>query len=250
MKGLILTAVAFLAISCGAFAQTQQLWDNFPPQLRWDVGFNIGASGITRPIGPENAYTGTRTNVVPDYSLKLVYAFNPNWNIHFDVGWRKWESYGNWSNPYLMGTSLKNTPITFQLGSPAVTESISVNYVIPFYSDYKIFNKANIYFGATLGLVNTISDGSIGYSKYNNAPDSSYRYISKYNYGAGIGYSVGVQVGYTYYIWRKLGVNVELAARYVNMQTGRTNTIADDHGTDHYKLLFLPETVGIRYRFK
>jgi len=249
MKGILLTAVAVMALSGSVLAQ-DQLWENFPPELRWDVGFNYGASGITRPLGPEKAYQGTRTNVVPDYSFKVVYAIDPNWNVHFDVGWRTWESFGTWANPSTMGTTLKNTDVKFQLGKPALTESVQFNYVLPFYSDYKIFNKANIYFGVMLGLVNTVSDGSTGYSKYNAPPDSSYRYISSYNYAAGIGYSFGVQVGYTYYIRRRLGVNIELGARYVEMGTDKTNGLNDDHMTNRYHMLFLPETVGIRYRFK
>ena len=90
----------------------------------------------------------------------------------------------------------------------------------------------------------------MGYSRYNAPPDSSYRYISSYNYGMGIGYSFGVQAGYTYYIMPRWGLNVEIAARYVEVGTDKTNGLNDDHGTHKYHMLFLPQTFGIRYRFK
>ncbi len=249
MKGILLTALSVLALSGNMFAQ-RTLWENFPPEIRWDIGIDGGFSGITRPLGPEKAYQGTRTKVVPDYNVKLTYAITPNWNINCEVGSRTWESYGTWANPYYMGGALKNTEIKFQLGKPAITESFQLNYSIPFYSRFKIFQRATLYFGVTLGLVTTVSDGSTGYSRYSAPPDSSYRYISSYNYAAGVGYSFGAQVGYTYYIKRRWGVNVELAARYVEMGTGKTNGLSDDHMTNRYHMIFLPQTFGIRYRFK
>ncbi len=249
MKALLLTAAAVIAFTGSIFAQRQAIWENFPPDLRWDGGINYGASGITRPQGPANDYTGARTNVVPEISAKVVYAVDEHWNLVAELGMRKWESFGTWNNPYTMGTSLQKTEVKFQIGKPALTESFQLNYVIPFYSKWKTYNKANLYFGVNLGLVTTISDGSVGYSKYNAAPDSSYRYVSNYNYGSGIGYSFGLQAGYTYYFMRRWGVNVEIGARFVEVGTDKTNGIYDDHGTHRYHMLFLPETVGIRYRF-
>jgi hypothetical protein len=250
MKAFLLTAAAVLSFTGSIFAQRQAIWETFPPDLRWDVGVNYGASGITRPYGPQNEYAGTRTNVVPEYALKVVYAADEHWNFTFDLGMRKWESYGTWENPYLQGTSLKKTNITFGLGKPALTESIQANYVIPFYNRYRTIYRASLYFGATVGLVTTVSDGSTGYSYYKAQPDSSYRYVSNINYAKGIGYSFGVQAGYTYYFLRRWGLNAEIGCRFVEVGTEKTNGQSDDHGIHRYKMLFLPETVGIRYRFK
>lgn len=248
MKGFLFTAAVFLGLTGSAFAQTN-VWNDYKVDRHWDIGFNYGASSITRPLGPEQAYQGTRTKVVPDYSLHVQYVVTPHWHLAFDLGVRTWESYGTWTNPYTNGTSLKSTDVTFQIGKPAVTETFQLNYAIPFYSQYDVVNRANIYFGVAAGLVTPVSDGSTGYTKYNHLPDSSYRYVSNYNYAAGIGYSVGAQVGYTYYFKRKWGVNVELDARYVNVGTSQTNAVADDHGTSHYNLLYFAGSLGIRYRF-
>lgn len=249
MKAFLLAAAAVITLSGTVFGQRAAIWENFPPDLRWDAGVNAGFSGITRPTGPEKDYQGTRTHVVPEYSARVVYAADEHWNINFDLGFRTWESYGTWKNPSTMGTSLKNTEVKFQLGKPAISESIQVNYVIPFYTKYRTYNKANLYFGAMLGMVTTVSDGSVGYSRYNAPPDSSYRYISSYNYGSGIGFSFGLQAGYTYYILRRWGINVEVSARYVDVGTEKVNGLNDDHNTHRYQLLFLPQTIGIRYRF-
>ncbi|WP_133162688.1 hypothetical protein [Flavipsychrobacter stenotrophus] len=249
MKGFFLTAALFLGLTGGAFAQTN-VWNDYGVDRTWDIGFNYGASTITRPNGPEKFYQGSRTNVVPDFSIKLQYVVTPHWHLAFDLGWRTWESYGTWSNPYTYGTQLSPTEVKFQLGKPAITETFQLNYVIPYYSKYKVLNRANLYFGVSAGLVTTVSDGSQSFGKYNNRPDSSYRYVNGYNYGMGIGYSVGVQMGYTYYFLRKWGVNVELAARYVNMTASKENGLADAHGTTKYNMLFFPQTFGIRYRFR
>jgi hypothetical protein len=249
MKGTLLTAALLSVLSFEAFAQPN-VWENYGVDKRWDIGINYGASTITRPVGPEKFYQGSRTKVVPETSITLQYVINPHWHVNFNLGWRKWESYGTWSQPYTYGTQLKPQEVTFGLGKPAISAVAQFNYVIPFYSEYHVLNRANLYFGGTLGLVNTVSDGSTGFSRYNNEPDSSYRYVSNYNYASGVGYMVGVQVGYTYYFLRRWGVNVELGARYANVSTGTTNNSSDNHGTTNYGVLFFPETVGLRYRFR
>ena len=240
MKAFLLTAAALVAYAGSMFAQ------NLPPDYYWELGVNGGMSTITRPLGPANAYQGTRSNFVHDYSARLDYFLSPHWMLHLDIGDRKWESYGNWSPQDKYGVTLKPTGETFLIADHAVSSSVGFNYVIPFYTSYSEFNRANLYFGVMLGLVNTINDGSISYAKYNHAPDSSYTYTSKYDYGSGSGYNFGVQVGYTYYIIPRLGLNVELAMRYAHVKT-----IDEHYASENSKfyLLYFPETVGIRWRF-
>lgn len=249
MKGFLLTTALLFTIGSSALAQVN-IWQNYGVDRRWDIGFNYGASTITRPLGPEKFYQGSRTKVTPEYSFTLQYVIDPHWHINFNVGWRKWESYGTWSLPYSNGTQLKPTEVKFQLGKPVLSEVVQLNYVIPFYTKYDVMNKANLYFGVTAGMVNTVSDGSVSYSKYNNEPDSSFRYVSGYNYASGIGYMVGIQAGYTYYFLRRWGVNVELGARYANVTTHSTNGVSDPHATTSYNVMFFPGTLGLRYRFR
>ncbi len=240
MKAFLLTAAAVMACAGSLFAQ------NLPPVYTWEIGLNGGYCGITTPVGPATPYQGTRAPLVNDFSFKATYYFSEHWNISFDLGTRKWQTFGDWQINGLNGQKLNKREIRFLIADHAISESFQFNYVIPFYSQFNTDNRSNLYFGALLGLVTTINDGSQGYSTYNAPPDSSIRYMSNYNYGYGIGLSYGIQVGYTYYIAPRLGLNIELGMRHVGMDThdqrnGSQNT--------RYQLLYFPETIGLRYRF-
>lgn len=240
MKAFLLTAAALMACAGSMFAQ------NLAPVYDWEVGLSGGFSVITRPLGPAPGYQGTRTNVVHDYSLKATYYFNEHWNLSLDIGTRQWETFGTWQLNDANGQQLKSRNITFVVADHAVSESIQMNYLIPFYAQYSNFNRANVYFGLMFGLVTTVNDGAMGFSKYNAAPDSNYTYTSKYDYGYGIGASYGAQVGFTYYIIPRLGVNVELAARYAGVRTHDSRYGSEN---DHFHLLYFPETIGLKWRF-
>lgn len=240
MKAFLLTAATLMACAGSMFAQ------NLPPDYNWEVGVNGGYSVMTRPLGPANAYQGTRTNIVTDYSVRLNYFLGPHWMLNLDIGNRKWETFGDWKLDGLFGQSLKTQPVTFLVADNAINESVGINYIIPFYTKYNTFNRANLNFGVDLGLITTTNDGSINYKTYKTATDSGYTYVSRYDYGFGIGYSFGLKVGYTYYIIPRLGVNVDLSIRYADV---RTNNIQYDHENSRFYLLYFPETIGIRWRF-
>jgi hypothetical protein len=109
------------------------------------------------------------------------------------------------------------------------------------------YNKSNFYFGVMGGLVTTVNDASIGYSKYAYpSADSGMRYITSYHYGMGVGYNFGAQVGFTYYLAPRLGLNVEVAARYTDVGTNDSKYAGKN---SRFNLLYFPETVGLRWRF-
>lgn len=249
MKGLILTVVALVTSVSSLFAQYNSYRGGYymlPPLYNWEVGFQGGLSVATRPTGPAEAYQGNRTNIVHDYSVRANYYFNEHWMMGLDVGDRRWESFGTWEQPYTFGTYLQPRDVSFLIADHAISTSIQMNYVKPFYAKFNTFNRANLYFGAMLGWVNTINDNSIGYSKYGEAPDSNYKYVSSYHYANGIGWSFGIQTGFTYYIIPRLGVNLELAARYVDVGTREERY---SHENARYHLIYFPETIGVRFRF-
>lgn len=240
MKAFLLTVAAFLACAGSMFAQ------NLPPEYSWEVGVNGGYSVMTRPLGPPDGYQGRRTKVVNDYSARLSYFATPNWMIHFDFGERRWESFGDWQLTSLFGKKLGTREVSFLVAEHALSSSVGASYVVPFYTRYNTFNRANLYFGAMLGMVTTTNDGSLGYSKFGEGPDSNYTYVSSYHYGYGIGYSFGLHTGFTYYIIPRLGVNIELGVRYANVKTN------DEHYggvNNNFRLLYFPETIGLRWRF-
>jgi Outer membrane protein beta-barrel domain len=244
MKIFSFVCALFLVATTTVFGQYHL---NFPPDLNWEIGLNGGFSVCTRPVGPPDAYRGTRTNVVPDFSIRGGYSFNQHWQMNLDIGSRLWETFGTWQINGTYGQSLGNQNISFMLAQRAVSESIQFNYVIPFYTHFQVYNKANLYFGAMFGAVTTVNDGSETISKYKSPVDSSStNFVSKVDYNSGIGYSMGVQTGFSYFFVPKLGINVEFAVRYANITTSDINNGGE---LSRYRLLYFPETIGIRYRF-
>jgi len=240
MRALLLTAAVLLSVSGSVSAQ------NFPPDYRFEIGINGGGCLNTVPQGAQQNYEGKSSLVVPDFSLRFNYNITPHWQVNADIGERKFATYGNVPVEYTYGQSLQTRNQTFLIAKQAINESIELNYVIPFYSKFHVYNKSNLYFGAMLGLMTTVNDGSIKYSKYNSLPDSNLQYVSQYNYGPGIGYTYGLQIGYTYYFFKSFGVNIEIAARYTDVGTNDTKY---DHANARYGLYYFPETIGLRYRF-
>jgi hypothetical protein len=240
MKAIILAVSALFVMNSNLFAQ------NLPPDYYFEIGLNGGLSGATRPVGPAEPYQGNGTNISGDYSLRINYLPSPHWMFAVDFGDRQWFSYGTWAATDINGQKLSGRTVTFDVADHAINSSIEANYMIPFYSGYSNYNKANLYFGVMLGLMNTVNDGSIGYSTYKASPDSNFRYVSKYDYESGLGVTFGIQMGYTWYFIPRLGLNVELAARYAHV-----NTIDEHYGSENNKFttLYFPETIGLRWRF-
>ncbi|GAA4462684.1 hypothetical protein GCM10023093_09790 [Nemorincola caseinilytica] len=237
MRSFLLTAAIYVAFAGGAFAQ------NLPPVYRWEIGVNGGYSTITRPDGPPAVYSGNSTNVSKDYSLRASYYFNWHWMMSVDIGNRRWESFGEWQMDDRYGKPLNPYKVKFLIADHAITSSVQMNYVIPFYSQFTTFNRANLYFGAQAGMVNTVNDGSRSYGVL--ATDSSVRYTNGVNYGSGMGYTLGLQTGFIYYITPRFGVNAELALRYVDVHTTGDHWAAP---ISHYRLMHFPQTLGIRWR--
>lgn len=241
MKAFLLTAAVLLACAGSMFAQ------NLPPDYKWEIGINGGYSAFTRPLGPATAYQGTRTNVSGDFSFRFNYFINPNWMLSLDIGNRRWESYGDWKLNDLNGKTFSTAQqVRFLVADYALTNSVGINYVIPFYTRYNTYNRSNINFGVTFGFINTFNDGSISYAKYKPGPDPSPVYVTGYNYGHGMGITFGAQMGYTYYIFPRLGLNADVAVRYAGV---KTNDVRYDHANSSFRVLYFPATMGIRFRF-
>ena len=238
MRALLLTVVAFVTLEGSLLAQ------NMPPVYNWEVGVNGGLSVITRPLGPATGYQGTSTNIVHDYSLRITRYFTEHWFLTFDLGDRKWETFGNWTPYTTYGQPLKTSQISFIEASNALTESFEFNFTIPFYTHFHTYNRSNLYIGVMLGMVTTMNDGSLGYIRDKSMPDSGN--VNSYHYGYGIGLSYGLQMGYTYYVIPRLGFTAELAVRYAGVET-HTTQYAGENANFH--LLYFPETIGIRWRF-
>jgi len=240
MKAFLLTVVCIFTCAGAMFAQ------NLPPDYYWEVGFNMGYSNFIRPTGNAQGYQGNRTNSSTDKALNLTYYLSPHWLLNLEFGERHWQSAGNWQVNDQLGQQLQTRPITFVEADHAINETVGISYVIPFYSHYNAFNRANLAFGVNFGLMQTTNDASTGFSKYNAPPDSSLMYLSKYDYASGQGYNLGIQVSYTWYIIPRLGINLDLGARYAHIKT-----IDQRYGDENAKFytIYFPETLGLRWRF-
>lgn len=239
MKSILLTAAALLALAGSTFAQ------NLPPEYRWEIGVNGGYSVITRPVGPADVYRGTSTNVVKDISVRASYYLNEHWMLSLDVGDRRWETFSQWQLTGRFGRALDPVKVPVLIADHALNQTIQMNYVIPFYTQFRSFNRANFYVGVQAGLIETINDASRGYSTYTKGVDSGYRYVSSYHYGGGMGYSLGMQTGFIYYLVPRFGVTAELCLRYVNVKTNDINAASVNN---NFHVMHFPQTVGIRYR--
>ncbi len=240
MRSILLTAIAFFTIAGSAHAQS------FPPDYKFEAGLNVGTSTNTLPNGTQKAYKGADNVWTSAASLRLHVNLSNYWQVGGELGYTSWSTTGHWSLNDAQGKALPSQKVTFNIADPAITFVAQANRIVPFFSKYKEYNKANFYYGATLGIVSTVNDGTSTQSNYNNAPDPKFVYTSKYDYGYGIGYIVGAQVGYSYYISEHLGVNVEGAARYAEVGTNDTRY---NHGNSRFDLFYFPITVGFRARF-
>lgn len=239
MRSLLLSFVCIL-FTGSAFAQI------FPPDYRIELGINGGASYASLPNGTADQYSGTKPKVAPDASIRFNYNLSEFWQVGADLSATKWESTAMWPLTDIYGQQLQPQKVTIVMASPAIAFDIHLNRMVPFYSRYKEYNKANFYYGVALGLVNTVNDGSIATSTYGQAPDAGYTYTSKYDYGYGIGWEAGVQVGFSYYITQQFGVNIELAGRYTDVGTNETRY---DHANARYNMFYYPCNVGLKWRF-
>jgi hypothetical protein len=240
MKSFLLGTITLLTISGNLWAQ------NFPPDYRLEFGINGGIAPFTLPKGVDPLYRGSATVMPATESLNFQYNISQNWQVGGDLGITSWKTKTTWPLNDANNQQLQSGNVTINIAKPEVGFCAQLNRVKAYYSEYKEFNKANLYYGVSLGLAVTVNDGGMANSLYNQTPDPNYTYTSQYNYGYGIGYIAGVQVGFTYYVIEHLGFNIELAGRYTDIGTSDTRY---DHENARFNLMYFPCKVGLRLRF-
>jgi len=229
-----------------AITAANSLFAQLPPDYRFEFGVNGGMSTTTLPTGPDALYTGSKTTWSPEFSVRFHYNLTDKWQIGIDAGRSKWSTTGNWTLSDVNGQTLQSKQVTFNIADPAVSVCAQLNRMVGFRSRYKEYNKANLYYGISFGTLVAVNNAGSSLSAYGASPDPKLMYTSSYNYGYGIGYLTGVQIGLSYYIWENFGVNVELAAREAYVWN---NDSRYGHANDEYNIFYFPMTVGLRYRF-
>ena len=213
------------------------------PDFRWELGVRAGVSTTSLPTGPDVYYTGTKSSWNGNYAANIQYNITDKWQAGIDMSWSNWSTSGSWMQSGTNGQLAKPVTVTFVLAQPSVSFMGRFNRLIPFRDAYTEYNKANIYYGIALGMQTANNDAN---SAYNTLSEPGSNNNSSYHYGSGIGYSAGVQIGFDYYIWPNLGINIEAAAReaYIWTNDSRLNGMNSE-----YNIFYFPITAGIKYRF-
>ncbi len=236
MKSIILSITA-LFLSVAAFAQST------PPDYSHEVGVYGGVSAFTNPLS--TAYKGSRNLVPYVVSANYYYNFSERFQAGVDMAMTHWETQGNYTYPGLNNGAGFSHATNYVFADYAWALTARANYMIPLYDHYRI-NRSNFYMGVAAGAVFTVSDGRTNYAQFNNMEGEQYRYIDTYHYEAGSGYTVGAQVGFTYYISNHIGFNAEGAARYVQIDNKNHNIGSVNGG---FEMFYFPVTLGIKMRF-
>lgn len=215
MKGCIIAALAVLA-SSSLFAQKNEL------------SLSGGMSFTTAPAisATYDSYNSSVSSAPASSIATFRVARNiRKWRVGAEAGYTHIDYRFHGSGYYLINGVLVALPrktMTGKLGQPAIPLRLSV--------DRKFnFGNVQIYAGANAGMV-LLHDVFIPPAENDPAP---------YSIVNGSGYTVGVQAGSTWYFTKKFGLNAELQANYMDLAVKSV----------HYKLIQVPLTMGLRYRF-
>jgi len=221
MRPILLTALA-LVVTTTLHAQMYEA----------GIGYGTGSSGT--PQGIPSEYQGSNKTSNPVYMGMLVYNINDFWQIGGSIDAGTWIRTGNYAS---IGGG--TTPVTITVANVASSFCVRFNRLLPFYSAVNPeLIKSYLYLGASGGLLFTSNDG-----KQSVAPDGH----ANFDYQNGKGYTVGFQVGYTYFFRKHLGLYAELAPRYASVHT---SDAFDAHKLENFNLTYYNFTIGVRYRFK
>jgi len=231
MKSIIL-AVTAIVLTGNVFAQ------------QYEVGLNAGISTTGKPHrslykGDENIY-----NYAAEANFK--YNLTERWQVGAAVGVTKWQRKDQWALSNTNNMSLGSQEVKLVLAQSAVSFALQLNHVIPFYEQYEDFVRSALYIGISAGAVVVGNDGKVNYSRVNPNTPAEYTYASQYNFEGGYGALLGFQIGYTYYLSERIGINLDASPKvaWVN-----TNDSRQARGNNEYNVWYVPATVGLHIRF-
>lgn len=213
MKPILFTAIAVLAFNT-TFAQ------------KWELGLNGGIVWNTLPSYIEKTEYTAPSKLSLMGNVKLMRNFK-KWQVGLSVSAMQL-TYINKMQFWLedMSTPFSEEPFGDKvvMANPAVPVTLFVNRKVD-------FKRVELYGGLSAGYV--YLSQRIKY--FTGATFQTY-------HNTGSGYTIGAQLGGTYYITRHIGLNGELSAAYLQL------CMKNDYiGT--YHVWAFPATLGIRYRF-
>ena len=214
-----------------------------------DYRFNIGIYG---GLAPTTKVYRTFDQGINDKSLPNIFGVIGHYNInsHLQVGLNintasEWSANSPTQIQGSNGQPLGQQSVRFVYAERTWTTEARVNGLVPVYDRLKDV-RSNFYYGAGIGAIFTINDGGQKYTQVLDQVGEEYRFVSEYRYAPAAGYTLGVQLGMEWYIFDRLGVNVEFAPRFNHLNTV-DNRASGRNGP--FDLITFPTTIGIRYRF-
>jgi len=210
----------------------------------YELGINGGISTTSKPH--QSLYKGDDNIWNYAASVNFRYNITPHLQTGITAGLTKWERMDNWPLSNTSNMSLGEQNVKVVLAEHAVNFQLELNYVVPFYRQYEDFIRSNLYFGVAAGAVIVGNDGKISYSRVNPNTPAEYTYTSELHFESGYGFTVGAQLGYSYFFNNHLGLNVEVAPKVAWVETKDPRYAG---GNNQYNLFYYPTTIGIHYRF-
>jgi hypothetical protein len=184
---------------------------------KMEVGGNVGLN-----------YTSVTEHITPNVSLQAAYNVCSGFQVGIRGGITK-VGYSRDISSEIQTIAPLTEPV-YALGTQAI------HTVKVFANVNRNTGKVTFYSGASAGVVKAI-DQNTNFKGKTNAPMSTLNN----------GYSVGVQAGATYNVTKRLGVNAEIGADYINMK-GHTGDYNRSAGKTNLSVINMPLTVGFRYK--
>jgi len=213
------TRLLLLILLCPVLAFSQQ----------YEIGIGGGASINSKPTN--NMYfRGDR--VAANYATELTFLKNvdKSWQVGLDL--------------HMLELSRRSNINYNNDGNLIGSDNKKLVYATYAYSFLAVANKKffvdNNYFyvGAGMGF-------AIARNNSKKLPvDASYEAPD-----GGYGLSVGLQAGYSVNFKTRWALNVEVAARYYDLDYDAHAPVVKPYTNIHYRIVSYPATIGVRYRF-
>ena len=200
----------------------------FAASAQTEIGIDGGISANTAPT----ANMPYKSNSpAPNYAglASIIFNLSKHCQLGLQVRAEGLSGRSNHSYTDFHGNEIGDDGKRFVYAAPLLTADVVLNRRVG-------FGKGYFYYGIAAGGAGSINSHSNGNNVSYRAPDG------------GIGYEAGVQIGYTLGITSSLGVNMELAARYINLSYTAHAPSSSDDALLHYGIVAFPLTIGIRYR--
>lgn len=228
-------SLLFIAVSCllGASVSAQSL----------EIGINGGMSTTLKP--GESLYKGEKG--VLDYAadINAHYGFADRWEAGISIGLTRWERLDDWKLTGANGFDLGTHEVKYIFAQRAVNFAFRLNHVIPIYQQYEDFVRSKFYVGLSAGAVFTGNDGKVSHDRVNPYTPNEYTYASEFHFEGGYGFTLGAQVGYTYYFNHALGINIDFAPRVAWVKTVDPRY---NRANELFSMMYFPTTLGFHVR--